>query len=61
MCLTEERAMKIDGRKILLWLYSLMNSDFYGKVIFSFQAGKITNVRKEHSVDLEDFKAEEEA
>ncbi|HAW57580.1 MAG TPA: hypothetical protein DCX03_00975 [Bacteroidales bacterium] len=51
--------MKIDGKKILVWLFSLMREKFYGKVVFSFQGGKITNVRKEQSISLEEFEAED--
>jgi len=50
--------MKVDVKKIFEELIKLMRGGFHGKVVLSFHEGKITNVRKEHSLDMEKFKVD---
>jgi len=51
--------MKVDVRKIFQELVALMRERFHGKVVLSYNNGRITNIRKEHSISMEKFKADE--
>jgi len=51
--------MKLDLRKIYKLLMELIQDRFHGKVILSYNDGKITNVRKEHSLPLEIFQVDD--